>query len=83
MLQETVGVLSDPESRAAILALETASRRVASYKTRAVSSRSELVIVPWGLVKDTKLATISGGARKLQDQILTSSGRVKPHASRP
>ena len=46
VLQETVGVLSEPERGAAMLALGTASRRVASCKTRAARLRSELVIVP-------------------------------------
>ena len=46
VLQETVGVLSELERGAAMRALETASRRVASCKTRAASLRSELVIVP-------------------------------------
>ena len=45
-LQETVGVLSEPERGAAILALGTASRRVATCRKRAASSRSELVILP-------------------------------------
>ena len=61
VLQETVGVLSEPERDAAILAFGTASRRVASCKTRAASSRSELVLLPWGLAKETKLATMSSG----------------------
>ena len=39
MLQETVGVLSEPERGAAMRALGTALRRVASCKMRAVSSR--------------------------------------------
>ena len=46
MLQETVGVLSEPERGAAMRALGTALRRVASCKMRAVSSRSELAIRP-------------------------------------
>ena len=46
VLQETVGVLSEPERGATILALGTALRRVASCRTRAASSRSELVILP-------------------------------------
>ena len=46
VLQEIVGVLSEPERGAAMRSLGTASRRVASCKTRVVSSRSELVIVP-------------------------------------
>ena len=46
VLQEKVGVLSETERGAIMQALGTASRRVASYKMRAASSRSELVIVP-------------------------------------
>ena len=46
VLQETVGVLSEPERGAAMRSLGTASRRVASCKIRAARSRSELVIVP-------------------------------------
>ena len=56
VLQETVGVFSEPERGAAILAVGAASRRVASCKMRAASSRSELVILPWGLVEDTRLS---------------------------
>ena len=61
MLQEKLGVLSEPECGAAMQALGDPSRRVASYKTRAARSRSDLVIVPWRLVKDTKLLIMSGG----------------------
>ena len=61
MLQEKVGVLSEPEHGAAMRALGTASRRVVSCKTRAESSRSELAIVPRGLVENTKYAIMSGG----------------------
>ena len=46
MLQETVGVLSEPECGAAMQVLGTASRRLASCKMRVASSRPELVIVP-------------------------------------
>ena len=66
VLQEKVGVLIEPERGDAMLALGTASRRVASYKTRAASSISEFVIVPWALVEDTKLETMSGVHRSLQ-----------------
>ena len=61
VLQETVGVLSEPERSAAVRALWTSSRRVASFKTRSASLRLELVIVPWRLVEDTKLVIISEG----------------------
>ena len=46
MLQETVRVLSDPECGTAMHASGTASSRVASWRTRVASSRSEFVIVP-------------------------------------
>ena len=46
MLQETVGVLLEPERGTAMQALGNALRRVASCIMRAESSRSELVIVP-------------------------------------
>ena len=46
VLQETVGVLSEPERGSTMPALRTASRRVTSCKMRGASSRSELVIVP-------------------------------------
>ena len=46
MLQETLGVLSEPERGATMRALGTASRRVTSCKMRGANSRSELVIVP-------------------------------------
>ena len=46
VIQETVGVLSKTERGAAMQALGTASRRVASYRTRATISRSKLVILP-------------------------------------
>ena len=46
MLQDTVGMLSEPECGAAMRSLGTASRRVSSCKTRVASLRSELVILP-------------------------------------
>ena len=61
VLQGAVGVLSEPGRGAAIGALGTALRRVASCKTRATSLRSELVIVTLRLVEDTKLAMMSRG----------------------
>ena len=66
VLQETVGGLSEPERSAAVQALGDASRRVDSCKTRVASSKSELVIVPWGLVEDTKMVMMSGGQRCCQ-----------------
>ena len=61
MLQETVGVLSEPERGAAIQAMGTALRRVASCRKRAASSISELAIVPLGLVDDNNSAATSTG----------------------
>ena len=61
MLKETVGVLSEPERGAAMQALGTASRRVASCITRATRLRSELVIVPLGLVDETNSSVTSYG----------------------
>ena len=61
VLQETVGVLSEPERGAAMQALGTASRRVASCITRATRLRSELVIVPLGLVDETNSAVTFSG----------------------
>ena len=60
VLREAVGLLSEPECGAAIVVLGTALRRLASWRTRAASSRSELAIEPWGLVEDTKLVTMLG-----------------------
>ena len=45
VIQETVGVLSDPERGAAMFASGHTSRRVASRRTRLTISRSELVSV--------------------------------------
>ena len=61
VLQEIVGVLSYPEQGAANLASGTALSRVASWRTRAESSRSELVIVPSLFVDETRLAMMSAG----------------------
>ena len=66
VLQKNVGVLYEHEHGAVMLALGTASRRIASCKTRAASLRSEFAIVSWGLVEDTKLATMSGGQGSCQ-----------------
>ena len=52
MLQEKVDVLSEPERGEAMRALGTASSRVDSCTARAARSRSELVIMPLGLVDD-------------------------------
>ena len=46
MLHDTVGVLSDLDRGAAMRAVGTDTMNVASQRTRAVSSRSELAILP-------------------------------------
>ena len=46
VLQEMLGVLSDPDWGAAIVASGHVSRRLASWRTRAASSRLEFVRVP-------------------------------------
>ena len=61
MLQETVGVLSDPEQGAASLVSGTATSRVASWRTSAASSKSKLVIVPSLFVEETRSEMISAG----------------------
>ena len=59
MLQETVGVLYDPDRGAASLASGTAVSRFASWRTSAASSKSELVIVPSLFVEETRSAMMS------------------------
>ena len=61
MLQETVGVLSNPERGAASLASGTDVSRVASWRTSAASSKSEFVIVPSLFIDDTRSAMMSSG----------------------
>ena len=61
VLQETVGVLSDPERGAASLASGTAAIRVASWRTSATSSKSEFVIVPSLFVEETRSAVMPAG----------------------
>ena len=61
VLQETVGVLSDPDRGAAIVAYGHVSSRVASWRTRAASSRSEVVRVPSGFLSKISTLMISGG----------------------
>ena len=61
VLQETVGVLSNPERGAAIVASGHTSRRVALGRTRAASSRSELVSVPPLFLSDINAAMMSSG----------------------
>ena len=58
MLQETVVVLSDPERGATILASGNAPRRISSQRTRAASSRSELMSFTPELVSNTKASVI-------------------------
>ena len=59
MLQETVGVLSDPEYGVAMRDSGTDIMRLASQRTRAASS--ELAIFTLIFVNKTKAAVISGG----------------------
>ena len=61
MLQETVGVLSDPERGVDMHASRTDTRRVTSWRTRAERSRSEFVIATFRFVDKNKYAMISGG----------------------
>ena len=50
ILQETVGVLADPDRGVDMFTSEHATRIVASRRRRVVRSRSELVSAPPGLV---------------------------------
>ena len=50
VLQETVGILSNPEQGAAIFASGHVSRRVALWRTRAASLRLEFVRVLSGFL---------------------------------
>ena len=61
VLKETFDVLSEPERGAVMKALGTASRMVASCKKRTTELRSELVIVPLGLVDETNSSVTSYG----------------------
>ena len=61
VLQEMVEVLSDPERGAAMCASGTAARVVASCRTSAANSRSELVIVSSVFFEETRLVIISSG----------------------
>ena len=56
MLHNTMGVLSDPERGAAVSAAGTVVRRVASWRTRVASLRSEFVSVPLRFVYETNYA---------------------------
>ena len=59
VIQETFGVLSDPECRAVMRASDTSTRSVASYRTSASNYRSELVTVPSLFVEETMLEIMS------------------------
>ena len=69
VIQETVSVLSEPESGAAMQSLGTDSRRVASCRERAMSSRSDLVIVMFGLVNKTNSDMTSAGQGCFQTRL--------------
>ena len=60
-LHKMVGVLSGLECGAAMSAVGTVIRRVASWIMRAMSSRLECVIVPLRFVDETKSAIMSIG----------------------
>ena len=61
VLQETVGVLSDPNQGAAIVDSGHVSSRVASWRTRAASLRSEFLRVPSGFLSNISALMMSGG----------------------
>ena len=56
VLQETVGVLSDPERGGTMRASSTSTRSVASCRISADSSRLDLVIALYLFIKETRLA---------------------------
>ena len=61
VLQEMVGVLSNPEHDAAMRASRTASKRVASWITRAARFRLDFVMVTLIFFDNTKSAMMLGG----------------------
>ena len=61
VLQETLGVLSDTDQGTDIGASGHISSRVASWKTRATSSRSEFVRVPSGFLSEISALMMPGG----------------------
>ena len=61
ILHVVVGVLSDPEHDTLMCAAGNNTRRVALWRRRAASSRSEFVIFNYGLVADTKSLMMSCG----------------------
>ena len=65
-VQATVGVLSLPEAGARHAGLAQMSAKTTSCRTRAASSRSELVMRPCGLSKLTRSAMMSAGQWRRQ-----------------
>ena len=61
VLQGTVRVLSNPEFGTAMRASGTDSRRVAWWRMRTGSSRSDFMIVPLIFFNKNKSAMMSGG----------------------
>ena len=61
VLQEMVGMLSDPKWGEAIVASGHVSRRVASWRMRAASSRSEFFRVPSGFLSEISAVMMLGG----------------------
>ena len=61
VLQKTVGMISDPDPGAAIVAFGHVSIRVASWRMWVESSRSEFVRVPSGFLSDISAQMMSGG----------------------
>ena len=60
VLQETVGMLSDPDQGVDIFFSGHISSRVASWRTRAASSRSEFVRVPSGFLSEISALILCG-----------------------
>ena len=56
-----VGMLSDPDRGAAIVATGHVSRRVASWRTKSASLRSEFVGVPSVFLSEISALMMSGG----------------------
>ena len=61
VIQEMMGVLSDPEHGAAMRIVGTSTRRVTSWITRATILMSEFVIVSLRVFNKTKSVMMSGG----------------------
>ena len=64
-------------------ASETASRKVAAWRTKATRSRSEFVIVPLRFVDKTKSAMMSCGQEVWSDQVVTYLIWVDPNSPSP